>query len=84
MLHNTSPLHVKKSSALKMWLNFPTLLTAKLELIVICGFPDFPFLVVNKITPLADLAPNTAAELASFKISIVAISLGLISLKEPG
>ena len=48
------------------------------------GFPDFPFLVLIKITPFADLAPNTAAELASFKISIVAISFGLISSKPPG
>ena len=43
-----------------------------------------PFLVVISITPLAALAPNTAAELASFNTSMVAISLGLISDNWPG
>ena len=47
------------------------------------GFPSLPFLVVIRITPFADLAPNTAAELASFKMSIVLISFGLISSIAP-
>ena len=48
------------------------------------GLPTLPFLVVINITPLADRAPNTAAELASFKISMVAMSFGFTSSKPPG
>src|SRR5688500_14899236 len=55
-----------------------------LVLKVMVGFGFVPFLVVISTTPAADLAPNTAAELASFSTSMVAISLGLMSLSCPG
>ena len=46
--------------------------TEALKLIV--GFPCFPFLVVMIMTPLADLAPYTAAAEASFSTSICPMS----------
>src|ERR1043165_6876565 len=51
--------------------------------IVMVGLGFEPLFVIIIITPVAALAPNTAAELASFNTSIVAISFGLISLKAP-
>src|SRR5688572_19540449 len=81
MLFNTSVLHATKpgpsySGSLVASSPYPTLV-----LKVIVGFALVPFFVVIKMTPLAALAPNTAAELASFNTSILLISFGFISAR---
>ena len=72
-----------KSSAVSMSGLWDQVCRAAEALKEMVGFSVVPFLVVIRMTPLAEREPKAAALLASFKTSIVAMSAGLISLTPP-
>src|SRR5690606_37188589 len=82
-LLNTSDLQEVYPSGLLIGWSTDIVETPKLEFRLMTGFPDFPFFVVITMTPLAALAPKTAVELASFRMSIASLSTGLMSDNSP-
>src|SRR5699024_5990699 len=86
----SSPVCLRQSNLLSMYLS---VLSSSIsldgsesppnKLTLMDGFFDVPSLDVTNRTPFAALDPYMAVELASFKTSMLLISLGLISDKPP-